>query len=105
MYQKWPDQIFPIVNFVFSHYDHFGLGRGGGGFGGGVPPPWFLIILKKPWVGGGGCLPGAHQTGAQCATFEQLSPTLVPEAGPQPGYGFAIITHSGKNTFHSETGF
>ena len=48
MYQKWPDQIFPIVNFVFSHYGHFGLGRGGGGFGKGVPPPWFLIILKKP---------------------------------------------------------
>ena len=53
VYQKWPDQIFPIVNFVFSHYVHFGLGRGGGGFGGGVPPPWFLIILKKPWGGGG----------------------------------------------------
>ena len=48
VYQKWPDQIFSIVNFVFSHYGHFGLGRGGGGFGGGVPPPWFLIILKKP---------------------------------------------------------
>ena len=52
VYQKWPDQIFPIVNFVFSHYGHIGLGRGGGGFGGGVPPPWFLIILKKPWGGG-----------------------------------------------------
>ena len=52
VYQKWPDQIFPIVNFVFSHFGHFGLGRGGGGFGGGVPPPpWFLIILKKPWPG------------------------------------------------------
>ena len=48
VYQKWPDQIFPIVNFVFSHYGHFGLGRGGGGFGGGPPPPWLLIILKKP---------------------------------------------------------
>ena len=47
MYQKWPDQIFLVVNLVFSHYGHFGLGRGGGGFGGG-PPPWFLIILKKP---------------------------------------------------------
>ena len=47
MYQKWPDQIFPIVNFVFPHYGHFGLGRGGRG--GGDPPPWFLIILKKPW--------------------------------------------------------
>ena len=53
VYQKWPDQIFPMVNFVFSHCGHFGVGRGGGGFGGGVPPPWFLIILKKPWGGGG----------------------------------------------------
>ena len=44
MYQKWPDQIFPIVNFVFSHYGHFGLGRGGGGFGGGVPPPPPLVF-------------------------------------------------------------
>ena len=62
VYQKWPDQIFPIVNFVFSHYGHFGLGRGGGGFGGGPPPPWFLIILKKPWGGGGHN--GAEQSSA-----------------------------------------
>ena len=57
VYQKWPDQIFPIVNFVFSHDGHFGLGRGGGGFGGkGSPPPsWFLIILKKPWEGAPRC--------------------------------------------------
>ena len=39
VYQKWPDQIFPIVNFVFSHYGHFGLGRGGRGFWGRGPPP------------------------------------------------------------------
>ena len=39
VYQKWPDQIFLIVNFVFSRDGHFGLGRGGGGFGGGVPAP------------------------------------------------------------------
>ena len=51
MYQKWPEQIFPIVNFAFSHYGHFGLGRGGGGLGEGSPPPWFLIILKKPYPG------------------------------------------------------
>ena len=37
VYQKWPNQIFPIVNFVFSHDGHFGLG-GGGGLGEGVPP-------------------------------------------------------------------
>ena len=28
--QKWPDQIFPMVNFVFSHDAHFGLWGGGG---------------------------------------------------------------------------
>ena len=44
MYQKWPDQIFPIVNFVFSHH---GLGRGGGGFGGGVPPPLVFNYSKE----------------------------------------------------------
>ena len=59
VYQKWPDQIFPIVNFVFSHDGHFGLGRGGGGFGGGGA--WFLIILKKP------CAPLRHLArGSRC---------------------------------------
>ena len=68
MYQKWPDQIFPIVNFVFSHYGHFGLGRGGGGFGGGVPPPsWFLIILKKPWGGGGAWMDGWRKLAGGCS--------------------------------------
>ena len=47
MYQKWPDQIFPIVNFVFSHDGHFGLGRGEGGFGGGVPPPLVFNYSKE----------------------------------------------------------
>ena len=35
VYQKWPDQIFPMINFVLSRDGHFGLGggvqRGGGG--------------------------------------------------------------------------
>ena len=31
VYQKWPDQISPILNFVFSHYGHFGLDGGGQG--------------------------------------------------------------------------
>ena len=53
VYQKWPDQIFPIVNFVFSHYGHFGLGRGGGNFGGGVPPP-LVFNYSKEALGGGG---------------------------------------------------
>ena len=55
VYQKWSNQIFPIVNFVFSHYGHFGLGRGGGGFGGGVPPP-LVFNYSKEALGGGGML-------------------------------------------------
>ena len=41
VYQKWPNQIFPTVNFVFPHDGHFDGGGGGGGFqgGGGTPPP------------------------------------------------------------------
>ena len=40
MYQKWPDQIFPIVNFVFSHDGHVTLVWGGGeGVLGEGPPP------------------------------------------------------------------
>ena len=38
VYQKWPDQVFPFIKFVFSHCGHFGLG-GGGSTGGGTPPP------------------------------------------------------------------
>ena len=53
VYQKWPDQIFPIVNFVFSHYGHFGLGRGGGGFGGGVPPCVTFRLVVAPLRGPG----------------------------------------------------
>ena len=30
VYRKWPDQIFPMVNFVFSHDGPFGWGGGGG---------------------------------------------------------------------------
>ena len=53
MYQKWPDQIFPVVNFVFSRDGHFGLGRGGRGFGGGVPPP-LVFNYSKEALGAGG---------------------------------------------------
>ena len=31
VYQKWPDQIFPMVSFVVSHDGHFGLEGGGAG--------------------------------------------------------------------------
>ena len=30
VYQNWPNQISPIVNFVFSHDGHFGLEGVGG---------------------------------------------------------------------------
>ena len=33
-YQKWPIQIFPLVNFVFSHDGHFSLELGRGPEGG-----------------------------------------------------------------------
>ena len=38
VYRKWPHQIFPTVNFVFSRDGPFGLG-GGGGKGEVTPPP------------------------------------------------------------------
>ena len=51
VYQKWPNQIFPIVNFVLSHDGHFGLGGSKGGY----PPPlllliWCAAILILPWA-------------------------------------------------------
>ena len=48
MYQKWPDQIFPIVNFVFPTMVTLVWGGGEGVLREGSPPHWFLIILKKP---------------------------------------------------------
>ena len=46
--RKWPDQSFPLVNFVFSHDGHFGLG-------GGVQPllRWCRAFLTLPLGGGG----------------------------------------------------
>ena len=38
VYQKWPNQIFPMVHIFFPHDGHFGL-EGGGVRGGGVDPP------------------------------------------------------------------
>ena len=39
VYQTWPDKIFPIVNFVFSHDGHFL--KGGGGSREGTPSVYF----------------------------------------------------------------
>ena len=48
-YQKWPDRIFPIVNFVYSRDCPFGLPP---------PPPSRLCIIRKtPWG------TGVHMTG------------------------------------------
>ena len=89
VYQKWPDQIFPIVNFVFSDYGHFGLGRGEGGFGGGVPPPWFLIILKKP------CIRGCRFIG-ECGVS---APLLTIAATASHG----IHTHASADRLHIQS--
>ena len=45
---KWPDQIFPTVNFVFSHGGPFGL-RGGGGYPG-VRPIYYVPGGPGPMV-------------------------------------------------------
>ena len=51
VYQKWPDKISPIVNFVFFQCDHFGLEEGGPGGGGGLnPPPCGKKIKHRPGV-------------------------------------------------------
>ena len=55
MYQKWPNKIFPVAKFVFSHYGHFGLG--GWSRGGGVtlpPPPPMVYSHSNTSPGGGG---------------------------------------------------
>ena len=50
VYPKWPNQIFPVVNFVFSHDAHFGLGGGGGV----TPlPRTAILILAWGWAGVG----------------------------------------------------
>ena len=71
--QKWPDQIFPMVNFVFSHDGHFGL-EGGGGSRGGYPP----LLLR-------------------CTAILILPCTQIcARAGPAPPWGF---TASFRNRF------
>ena len=52
--RKWPDRMFPLVNFVFSHDGHFGLGGRGVGPGGGSPPLLLrcTAIRILPWQRG-----------------------------------------------------
>ena len=60
VYQKWPNQIVPVVNFVSSHDGHFGLGGGGfrpGGGGGGYPPSSYgTAILILPCLKPSACV-------------------------------------------------
>ena len=51
VYQKWPNKIFPIANYVFSHDGHFGLEGGGGltqGLGGWLCEPVAAPIGLSP---------------------------------------------------------
>ena len=70
-YQKWPDQIFPTVNCVFSDNGHFGLG--GGGPLGGVAPllRWCTAILILPSGGGGG-------SGTQMFVYQKWPKAIFP---------------------------
>ena len=43
VYHKWPDKIFPTINFAFSHDGHFGPGAEGGG--GSSDVQWCTAIL------------------------------------------------------------
>ena len=53
VYQKWPDQIFPIVNFVFFQWPLWS-GEGGRGFWGRAPPPPLIFNYSKEALGVGG---------------------------------------------------
>ena len=94
VYQKRPDHIFQIGNFVFSHDDHFGLGgRGaGGGRGGGAPPLQknfkhrpghhgddpMGCLRHGPWLGLDG--PSGHYVGPH----GRSSTRIVTKRSPKP---------------------
>ena len=64
VYQNWPDNISPIVNFAFFHDGQFGRGHGGGGGAQLWTPttPRTNCWPEAPWGGGGG---GALEGGVQ----------------------------------------
>ena len=50
VHQKWPDKIFPMVKFVFSHDGHLGLGLGAvqeGGGGGGLLLRLSVVLMER----------------------------------------------------------
>ena len=96
MYQKWPDQIFPIVNFVFSHYGHFGLGRGGGGFGGGVPPPLVFNYSKEAlWGVGGGSYHSAQNGGNTDEHNKTRRAPLPPPSSRRSSFTGCLVRREG----------
>ena len=84
MDQKWPNQIFPIANFVFSHYGHFGPGGGGGGPRGGALLLWLSTVLIKPALQSAPvppqcpplCRPACMTEEALHMTCQRVSPAL-----------------------------
>ena len=89
VYQKWPDTIFPFVNFVFSRDGHFGLGRGGGGFGGGVPPPLVFNYSKEAL--GGGCGEGGGRRTIHGHSLPAHHPR--PRDALEGGWGTPAVGH------------
>ena len=98
VYQKWPDQIFPIVISFFSHNAHFGL-EGGGSRGGGAPP---MVGRSNGWLGrrgegGGGTTPsstgprakGLQHTWYCCSTGTAPSNRCAVHRGAGPCAGDA----------------
>ena len=88
MYQKWPSQIFPIVNCVFSRDGHFGLGGGGGG-----------TIICLPGVGAvpGTRGQGSMRTGGRGGLAGTPPPPRVP-LWPPPKVGQKILKR--KSSWH-----
>ena len=82
VYQKWPNQIFPFVNFVFPHDGHFGLGGGASGSSYGSPP--------FPCQPGGGLCWAAFgwSPGKNCG-----KPSLMPNAEVCSGCDVQTLGH------------
>ena len=99
MYQKWPDKIFPVVNFVFSHNGHL-VG------GGGLPPPRVTFRRVVVSLQGPGQLPvlpfaccvGLPPPPPAVYGHSNTSLPLAPPPGPGPGAqgGWRMGTPGGR---------